>query len=995
MNVDSSYFLNPKVGAYVQTLGFTGGEQSNGASISVGGVSIQTPTADGMNAGHWNSLLAASVAQALNQDERFSKFVIDVKDNTVILISPAIVGANKLELIKGSNSSVGMMVNAPSGWFNGAIYGENPWSSFIGNRYFSPSLVTLNVYSYGFTGGERSNGSTVTVAGVSFATPVANTSNTSDWNNELARRHAEAMNLSDVYRTQVVDVSQNTSILITPGEFTDDRVTLASGPNSSVGVSLNMPSGWSGSTWLGENPWSSFYESGVFSFNGHYYSTILTQSRWQQNVLTAGTWDQARTDAASKSYRGLYGYLATVTSADEQRIIEYSIGDTISNSAYIQALGYSSDGNDLRDGWFYTGGRDDLTTEGTWMWATGPEAGEKFSYSNWWNLNFGGGPAGFRNNPNGWQEPVLAISYGASRLIHKYPWTTISDWRGKWWNLPDGTNGDWVTSEGIKGYVIEYGGLPPSVELKPAKTIVNEGDTVKVTVFTKNIEWGSTLTYSVSGISSADMSGAGLSGSLVVNPYSQDGIAVLSLPIAVDRLTEGDERLTVSVLGQSVSVLIKDTSKTPPPQKNITGTAADEWLTGNDLDNLINALAGNDTIDGGAGNDTLIGGAGMDTFIIAAGTDRVQDLGAGGADTLIVNAGAAVMATVTAAWTASDATSVQGSATLTTAGLAVNLSAVTAGTNGFTVTNTGRATTLLGSVWSDSLSGGAGNDTLSGGGGADTVNGGGGNDVLTGGTDADLFVLVGSDTVLDFNGFDADAIDTNGLTANDVVTFTPVMGSLDWSGVLTAAALRATAHALGASMRGGRGSDRLIGADGIDSLWGGSGNDTLTGGGGADMIVGGAGADSMGGGSQSDTFVFSAGDTGQLSDIDLIVDFAKGAVNVGDQIDYAVSLRIGGGAATPSASQASINQRTGIAAFAARSGTTLSDALSDVAARFTAERDAAGEFALFRINNGGDFYLFISDGEASITSNDVVVRLGGITSVSGIDLTGGNLSIVF
>ena len=69
--------------------------------------------------------------------------------------------------------------------------------------------------------------------------------------------------------------------------------------------------------------------------------------------------------------------------------------------------------------------------------------------------------------------------------------------------------------------------------------------------------------------------------------------------------------------------------------------------------------------------------------------------------------------------------------------------------------------------------------------------------------------------------------------------------------------------------------------------------------------------------------------------------------------------------------------------------------MSDVAARFTAERDAAGEFALFRINNGGDFYLFISDGEASITSNDVVVRLGGITSVSGIDLTGGNLSIVF
>jgi hypothetical protein len=122
MNVDSSYFQDQKVTAYVQTLGFTGVEQSNGGFISICGVSIETPTGNWANAGYWNNLLAARVARALDQDERFRNFVIDVKDNTVVLVSPPSVGSNNLELDKGTNSSVVMTVNAPSGWFNGVWY---------------------------------------------------------------------------------------------------------------------------------------------------------------------------------------------------------------------------------------------------------------------------------------------------------------------------------------------------------------------------------------------------------------------------------------------------------------------------------------------------------------------------------------------------------------------------------------------------------------------------------------------------------------------------------------------------------------------------------------------------------------------------------------------------------------------------------------------------------------------------------------------------------
>ena len=84
---------------------------------------------------------------------------------------------------------------------------------------------------------------------------------------------------------------------------------------------------------------------------------------------------------------------------------------------------------------------------------------------------------------------------------------------------------------------------------------------------------------------------------------------------------------------------------------------------------------------------------------------------------------------------------------------------------------------------------------------------------------------------------------------------------------------------------------------------------------------------------------------------------------------------------------------TGVATFATGSGTTLSDALLDVTARMTAAKNTKGEFVLFKVNGTGDYYAFISDGTAGVGANDVLIQLVGITSISGIDLTGGNLTI--
>ena len=201
----------------------------------------------------------------------------------------------------------------------------------------------------------------------------------------------------------------------------------------------------------------------------------------------------------------------------------------------------------------------------------------------------------------------------------------------------------------------------------------------------------------------------------------------------------------------------------------LTGSGLSDTITGGSGDDTLIGGAGNDTLNGGAGNDTLTGGAGADTFVVQSEynnyyTDTITDLG-NGADILqIVRVynkydTPTVNATLAAAWTATSATENQyGTVNLTSAGYAVDLSAVTFGTRGFSITNTGAATTLTGSAWYDTLIGGAGDDTL---------RGGLGDDYLTGGEGRDTFIVEsGTDSITDLNkGLDVLQVSA-GATAN-------------------------------------------------------------------------------------------------------------------------------------------------------------------------------------------------------------------------------------
>jgi Ca2+-binding RTX toxin-like protein len=295
----------------------------------------------------------------------------------------------------------------------------------------------------------------------------------------------------------------------------------------------------------------------------------------------------------------------------------------------------------------------------------------------------------------------------------------------------------------------------------------------------------------------------------------------------------------------------------------MVGNAGSNILTGGAGNDSLDGGAGTDTLDGGLGNDTLTGGIAIDRFNVTAGTDTITDLGNGGADVMVVSAGATANATINTSWTAAATSVNSGVANIMTNGLVTNLAAVITG-NGFNVTNIGAATTLTGSGLADSITGGTGNDTITAGAGNDTIIGGDGVDVITAGA--------GSDSINGGNGSDiysvtvlADYVagetinDTGtGLTDVDELrvalaaagTFTVLASTTGIEriaiGTGTAATAVATATtAINVNAAALSNAVMMVGNAGANALTGSASNDTLTGGTGIDTFNVTAGIDTI------------------------------------------------------------------------------------------------------------------------------------------------------
>ncbi len=159
---------------------------------------------------------------------------------------------------------------------------------------------------------------------------------------------------------------------------------------------------------------------------GHFY---------QYYKETDITWKEAKEAAAGKEYHGLQGYLATIRSQEENDFI----WTKVEGVGWIGATDSETEG----------------TTEGKWIWATGPDAGIQFYEGDedgsavngefeYWNT-------GEPNNQG--NEDYAHINYNAAFLAKS------------WNDLPNSANPD---SEYYKarGYVVEFGDMEDDPDVK-------------------------------------------------------------------------------------------------------------------------------------------------------------------------------------------------------------------------------------------------------------------------------------------------------------------------------------------------------------------------------------------------------------------------------------------------------------------------------------------------------------------------------------------------
>lgn len=333
--------------------------------------------------------------------------------------------------------------------------------------------------------------------------------------------------------------------------------------------------------------------------------------------------------------------------------------------------------------------------------------------------------------------------------------------------------------------------------------------------------------------------------------------------------------------------------------EGINGTAFGDFLFGSAVANRLYGNDGDDTIDGIGGNDTLWGHAGEDTINGGDGDDLIY----GGDDDDELNGGAG-SDTVYGGDGDDD---------------------IDGGSNDDTLRGEDGNDTIAGGHGDDMIYDGIGNDDVSGGGGDDSFYIDDGNDEFTGGSGNDRFYVDGfgdntihgginNDTVIFGNAAVIVNLDINWAQrgAEGVDTITGVENIMTGNGadILAGTSSHNFIHAGGGAdlvsglsgndtidgaagadtlwggdggddLTGGSGDDEMWGQDGVDEMYGNSGDDTLnggndsdqiSGGSGEDRIRGGAGEDWMLGGADADTFVWNAGDA-DVPAIDQILDF--------------------------------------------------------------------------------------------------------------------------
>lgn len=297
--------------------------------------------------------------------------------------------------------------------------------------------------------------------------------------------------------------------------------------------------------------------------------------------------------------------------------------------------------------------------------------------------------------------------------------------------------------------------------------------------------------------------------------------------------------------------------------EGLTGSSANDALTGNSVanrlaggtgDDTLSGLGGRDVLDGGGGNDSLDGGDDKDLLRGGIGIDRLN----GGGDDDLIHGGE------------------EGDRLF--GGLAQD--------------------EIYGGTGADLISGDAGDDTMNGNEGGDTLRGGAGIDALYGDEDNDRLNGGANGDAL-YGGSGIDSADySDALAAVTVNMASVAVNRGDAAGDIylgienligSAFDDRMTGDVLANGLSGGDGNDTLAGGNGNDTLAGSDGNDSLQGNSGDDNLIGGPGDDTMFGGFGNDSYVVNA-----VGDRVFETTTASGAIDAGgnDTVQSAISFQL-------------------------------------------------------------------------------------------------------
>jgi Ca2+-binding RTX toxin-like protein len=269
--------------------------------------------------------------------------------------------------------------------------------------------------------------------------------------------------------------------------------------------------------------------------------------------------------------------------------------------------------------------------------------------------------------------------------------------------------------------------------------------------------------------------------------------------------------------------------------ENLIGSAYGDTLAGDDGDNAINGLAGenhlygyggNDALWGGEERDSLDGGEGFDVLKGFGGTDFLD--GGDEADTMWGGTGDDIYSVdnagdVVTEFAGEGSDTVWASIDYTLGDQVENLTLFNIG--GFNGTGNDLDNVIVGNEYTNLLNGGGGVDTIAGNGGDDIIDGGANADTVLGGQGFDIVIVDDpGDVVIEYAGEGLDMVQTSvdyALTSGSEV-------EVLYADQTTTAAI---------NLVGNEFDNFLTGNDGVNILAGGLGLDTLRGKGGGDAFL--------------------------------------------------------------------------------------------------------------------------------------------------------------